>query len=157
MNNFNNKYIFSKNLKYYMSLHKKTRSDICHDLNFRYSTFADWINEKSYPRIDKIEKLANYFHIQKSNLIEDADTLATKADDLLSYMNKEKLDRVAIIPIYNKLVLVNNKLSEEYIINYMATGYNQIDLNKSEDYFYYKVSDQSLSQKINKRRSNFSP
>jgi len=35
------------------------------------STFNDWIKGKKYPRIDKIEFMANYFGIQKSDLIED--------------------------------------------------------------------------------------
>ena len=35
------------------------------------TTFNDWIKAKKYPRIDKIEILANYFGILKSDLIED--------------------------------------------------------------------------------------
>ena len=36
-----------------------------------HTTFTDWVNGKTYPRIDKIEMLANYFGIKKSDLIED--------------------------------------------------------------------------------------
>ena len=35
-----------------------------------YTTLSDWLNAKKYPRIDSIELLANYFNIQKSDLIE---------------------------------------------------------------------------------------
>lgn len=66
-----NKQIFSRNLNYYMSINNKTRSDICNDLGFKYSTFSEWANGKKYPRIDKIEMLADYFGIRKSDLIED--------------------------------------------------------------------------------------
>ena len=31
---------------------------------------SDWVNGKKFPRIDKIELLAQYFGIQKSDLIE---------------------------------------------------------------------------------------
>ncbi len=34
-------------------------------------TFSDWVNAKTYPRIDKIELMANYFGISKSDLVED--------------------------------------------------------------------------------------
>lgn len=54
-----------------MELHGKTQTDLCRDLGFKISTFSDWVNANSYPRIDKIEMIANYFGIQKSDLIEE--------------------------------------------------------------------------------------
>lgn len=66
-----NKKIFANNLKKYMRESGKTRIDICNALEIPYMTLSDWINAKNYPRIDKIEKLANYFGISKSDLIED--------------------------------------------------------------------------------------
>ena len=41
-------------------------------------TFSDWVNAKSYPRIDKIELLANYFDISKADLVEERSSLATR-------------------------------------------------------------------------------
>lgn len=73
MSDLGNKEIFAKNLKYYMELNHKDRNDICHDLRFPYTTFAEWYNGNIYPRIDKIEMLANYFNIKKSDLIERKD------------------------------------------------------------------------------------
>ena len=71
MSDIGNKEIFSGNLKFYMQKFDKTRKDICDDLGFKYTTFSDWVNGKKYPRIDKIEMLANYFGVEKSDLIED--------------------------------------------------------------------------------------
>lgn len=71
MSDLGNVEIFVKNLKYYMNLNNKTRTDICNDLNLPYTTFAEWYNGKVYPRIDKIELLANYFSVKKSDLIEE--------------------------------------------------------------------------------------
>ncbi|HCC00766.1 MAG TPA: hypothetical protein DEP42_06090 [Ruminococcaceae bacterium] len=65
------KNVFSNNLKYYIGQSKKTREQICKDLSIPYSTFTDWVNGNKYPRIDKIEALANYFKINKSDLIEE--------------------------------------------------------------------------------------
>lgn len=66
-----NKDIMSKNIKYYMGIKGKDRNEMCEDLGFPYTTFADWINGVTYPRIDKIEIMANYFGIEKSDLIEE--------------------------------------------------------------------------------------
>lgn len=67
----NNKNVFATNLKYQMALHGKSRREICEDLGLSYYTFSDWVNGKKYPRMDKVEILANYFGILKSDLIED--------------------------------------------------------------------------------------
>jgi transcriptional regulator with XRE-family HTH domain len=71
MNGLGNKEIMSKNIKFYMDKIGKDRNQVCKDLGFKYSTFTDWINGNKYPRIDKIELMANYFGIQKSDLIEE--------------------------------------------------------------------------------------
>ena len=70
MSDFGNKKIFSENLRYYLRRDEKGRKDVCRDLGVSYTTFCDWVNGKKYPRIDKIELLARYFGIQKSDLIE---------------------------------------------------------------------------------------
>lgn len=67
----NNKNVFASNLKRYMRLSGKSRKEICSALGFSYFTFSDWVNGKKYPRMDKVEMLANYFGIKKSDLIEE--------------------------------------------------------------------------------------
>lgn len=74
-----NKEVFSRNLRYYMNMHDKTRNEICDALGLPYTTFTAWETAQTYPRIDKIEKLAAYFGISKSDLIEER---ADRADDL---------------------------------------------------------------------------
>ena len=66
-----NKEIMAKNIKRYMDKTEKTRGEICADLGVSYSTFSDWCNAKKYPRIDKIELMANYFGVTKANLVEE--------------------------------------------------------------------------------------
>lgn len=72
-----NKEVMSKNLKFYMNKKGVDRNQLCADLNLKYMTVSDWINAKTYPRIDKIELLANYFGINKSDLIEEKSTTTT--------------------------------------------------------------------------------
>lgn len=66
-----NKNIFASNLKRYMEEYQKSRNDISDALGISYFTVSDWVNGKKYPRMDKVEMLANYFGIQKSDLIEN--------------------------------------------------------------------------------------
>jgi len=70
-NNFGNKKTMAKNLQRLMNESEKTRMDVCKDLGIKYTTFTDWIKAKTYPRIDRIELLAQYFHVSKSDLIEE--------------------------------------------------------------------------------------
>lgn len=66
-----NKEVLAKNLKKHIAKSGKDRSDIAKELGFPYSTLTDWVNGKKYPRINNIEKLAGYFKVSKSELIED--------------------------------------------------------------------------------------
>lgn len=87
MGGLGNKDIMAKNIRYYMHLHGKDRNEICKDLNIKYTTFTDWINAKTYPRIDKIEIMANYFGISKSDLVEEK----TKKDVELTARDKKDI------------------------------------------------------------------
>ena len=66
-----NKNIFAENLKRQMEIKGVSRNDICRALGISYFTVSDWVNGKKYPRRDKVELLANYFGILKSDLIEE--------------------------------------------------------------------------------------
>lgn len=89
MSDIGNKEIFSGNLKFYMQKFDKTRNDICEDLGFKYTTFSDWVNGKKYPRIDRIEMLANYFGVEKSDLIEDKHKTPIKTSELTEKDEKD--------------------------------------------------------------------
>ena len=65
-----NKNVFASNLKRYMEVNGRSRNDISEALGISYFTVSDWVNGKKYPRMDKVEMLANYFGVQKSDLIE---------------------------------------------------------------------------------------
>ena len=85
MSNLGNKEIMAKDIEYYMDKYGKTRQDMCEALGVKYTTFTDWVKGNSYPRIDKIELMANYFGISKADLVEDHNDLS---DDHY-YLNDE--------------------------------------------------------------------
>lgn len=69
--NLGNKETMAKNIKYYMELNGVNSLEMCRILGVPQSTFSYWVTAKSYPRIDKIEKMARYFHISKADLVEE--------------------------------------------------------------------------------------
>ena len=73
MSNLGTKETMAKNLHYYVERSGKTQKEMSEIIGVSTSTFNDWMKAKAYPRIDKIEMLANYFKILKSELIEEKD------------------------------------------------------------------------------------
>lgn len=80
------KKIFSKNLNSYMELNGKTQSDLVNDLGFNKSAVSTWCNGTRLPRMDKVETLAQYFHINRSDLIEEKEE---SIPDDHYYLNEE--------------------------------------------------------------------
>lgn len=78
-----NKEIFANNLSFYMEQKGVDRNTLCADLDLKYTTVRDWLKGITYPRIGKIELLANYFNINKSDLIENKISTAQPSDSLL--------------------------------------------------------------------------
>ena len=80
-----NKNIFATNLNKLMVSHRKSRKDLSDALGISYFTITAWANGTKYPRMDKVELLANYFGVLKSDLIEE------KEDDRNISPNEMKL------------------------------------------------------------------
>lgn len=108
-----NKSIFAKNLRLQMALNNKSRRDVCGDLGFNYYTFTDWVKGKKYPRMDKVEKLANYFGIQKSDLIEekptDDDGLSENVLKLIEFVKTVPEDKAEMILRVMKSIVEDDK------------------------------------------------
>ena len=68
-----------------MELSGKTQKELAEITGVSAPTFNEWVNAKKFPRIDKIQALADYFNIQKSDLIEEKLTDEQKAgNDILA-------------------------------------------------------------------------
>lgn len=125
-----NKRIMAANIRRYMEAKGVTNQQLCEALGFKYTTFLDWIKAVTYPRIGKIEAMAAYFGVQKSDLIEekltpekekDADFLAdifvrmrTDADygDLVKFLFR--YDAAKCRSIHQMLRAFDEKPSNEF-------------------------------------------
>lgn len=121
MSELGNKKIFAKNLNYYMLLNNKNRRDISKALDIPYTTVTSWCTGEFYPRIDKIEMLANYFCINKSDLVED---------------NKERNNAVPLLGIV--------KAGYDYLAEQNIVGYVEVNVKDKENCFALKVKGDSM-------------
>lgn len=107
-----NKEVLSKNLKMYIAKSGKDRRSIAKDLKLPYSTLTDWVNGNKYPRVSNIEKLARYFKISKSDLIEDFHSTKKDNERLVAVIvklrtNKELIDVVEKLSSLDRAKLKN--------------------------------------------------
>lgn len=65
------KKIFANNLSEYMALNGKQQIDVSRELGINAPTLNMWCKEKSMPNPSKLRRLADYFGIGTSDLIED--------------------------------------------------------------------------------------
>ncbi len=65
------KRIFSKNLNKFLSQSQKTQKEVAEAINVSPQTFNTWCQGIALPRMGKVQKLADYFGILKSDLIDD--------------------------------------------------------------------------------------
>ena len=113
-NNLGNKGTMSKNILYYMDINGKTRQDMCDALGVKYTTFTDWVKGNTYPRIDKIELMANYFGISKADLVEEH----TQESDTPYYLNEDAREMAQFLfdnPDYKVLFDASRKVKKEDI------------------------------------------
>ncbi len=93
-----NKEVMAKNISKYMKEKNVDRTKLSNDLKLKYTTVSDWINAKTYPRIDKIELLANYFGVSKADLVEEEPykptTIAAHLDGEVSDLDEDEMQKV---------------------------------------------------------------
>ncbi|MGO2910595.1 MAG: S24 family peptidase [Lactococcus lactis] len=79
-----NKEIMSENIKRHLSKKSLNVKEFSEIMGFKYTTVLDWVNAKTYPRIDKIELMSRYFGVDKSDLVEKY----SETSSILSEINK---------------------------------------------------------------------
>ena len=76
-----NKEIFSRNLKRYLDNSDMMQKEVAAAIGVSTGSICDWINGRTYPRMDKIQLLAELFGIQKSDLVEDRSVATESVSD----------------------------------------------------------------------------
>lgn len=72
------KKIFAHNLNRYLSINNKAQKEVADAINVSPQTFNTWCQGIALPRMGKVQSLADYFGINKSDLIEDKTNTETE-------------------------------------------------------------------------------
>ena len=124
---------FAQNLQRLMKKKDVNTADLARALSLSFTTVSDWVHGRKYPRMDKVQALADFFGVMKSDLTEDKFPLPEGAEiiDLSQYRPIPILGNIAAgIPIF----------AEENI-----EGYTLTDLNHGGDYFALRVRGDSMN------------
>ena len=99
------KKVFSKNLKYFMEQKGISQMDLVNDLQLSQSTVSNWCTGLKLPRMNTIQMLADYFGIEKSDLLERK----TSSDSQLSSKDEKDIEK-ALQDTLNQLESEQNGL-----------------------------------------------
>ena len=80
--------IFTKNLNKLMEIRGITQADICEELGVSSSTVSDWCNGLKYPRVNKIQRLADLFNVRMSVLTDENDMSEVADQDRLEALHQ---------------------------------------------------------------------
>ncbi len=81
------KTIIGANIALLMKLYKVNRKEICKELGIPYTTFCDWVNGKTYPRVESMEQLGKYFNIDAGDLFFEMKENSDMAKRISAYAN----------------------------------------------------------------------
>lgn len=134
VSNLNNKEIMSNNIKRYLNKLNINSKKLSEDINTPYTTVRSWIQKENYPRIEKIEQMANYFNISKSDLVEDE----TFSHENIPITSSKRL------PIIDSVAYGTSVFDEDNIQDYFLSG-DIIDA----DFCCYAKGDSMIEANIN--------
>lgn len=82
------KMIISHNICLLMKVYGKSRKQVCDDLKIRYTTFTDWCNGNTYPRLESLERLGVYFRIETRDFFSEIEGNTAFVQRLLMYASE---------------------------------------------------------------------
>ena len=126
--------IFAKNLNAMLTKHNKSQIEVANTLGIKQSTFSSWCTGTKMPRMDKVQALADYFGVMKSDLIEDKHTLES--------IGATPYNPTYRVPILGRISAGLPLYAEEHI-----EGYTYIDLNGNHEYFALRVQGDSMNSR----------
>lgn len=99
------KNVFSKNLNEYIARSGKTQKDVADDIGVLPTTFNTWCTGMALPRMGKVQLLADYFHINKSDLLEvHAPDESDQINRMAAYFADFLKERPEFIPVIAEIM-----------------------------------------------------
>lgn len=149
---------FAKNIKYYLNERGLTQTQLAKILDYPEMTVSNWVNAKYYPRIDKIQEMADFLSINKSDLIENkietnTNKLTTDQEQLIThYNNSNTQGKTIILTTAKNISKAYPRLTRDEMLSYLKqfqrAAYGDM---KS----IYDMTDEELEQLYIKYKEDF--
>jgi len=111
--------VFQHNLLNMLNKYNKTQKEVADAIHVSPQTFNTWCQGIAIPRMGKIQLLADYFHVNMSDLIEKHDFESENTADTLPYYISADAREMAQFmfenPEYKVLFDASRKISKEDI------------------------------------------
>ncbi len=107
--------IFSKNLSYYMNKYDITQAALAKKIGVSPATISNWCNGIKLPRMDKVDALANYFGIRRSDLMVEKNGQPEEPTYYLDEDAREAAEFLHKNPDYKVLFDASRKVKKEDI------------------------------------------
>lgn len=130
------KAIMAKNIQKNLERIGKTQTEMARDLGFPEMTVSNWLTAKTYPRPDKIQMMADYFNIRRSDLIEEKE----KPENLFKVANN-----LVHIPILGEIACGNPIIVQENFEGYRVEPKETLP---SGNLYYLKANGDSMDPTI---------
>ncbi|MGX7199192.1 LexA family protein [Enterococcus nangangensis] len=125
--------ILADNLNELLLQKGKTQADVIRDTGFAEATVRSWFNGDKYPRIDKLQALADYFNVSRSRITEE------RTDNL------QRVTSLTKIPILGEIACGEPITAEENVEGYME---EITELLPTGNLFYLKAKGDSMAPTI---------
>lgn len=128
------KEIVAQNLNNLLDRYGKNVADVVRDLGLSDTTVRSWFKGTKYPRIDKVQLLADYFHVSRSDILEEFPN------------NIKRVTNVTRIPIIGTIACGDPITAEQNIDGYREAIADHIP---NGSVFFLKCKGDSMSPTIN--------
>ena len=96
--------IFARNLNSQLEDHRKSQADLAKQLNVSTAAVAYWCTGQKMPRMDKIQAIADWLHIKKSDLVDEHE-----AEDDLILVELHKMEPTVKAHLLEYIRLLNKE------------------------------------------------
>ena len=87
------KKIIADNLNFLLDLYGISRRDLCDAVDIKYTTLCDWLNGRTYPRLEALESVADYLAVDLQDFFIEMRRNEELVSRLEAYVRRMSMER----------------------------------------------------------------
>lgn len=128
---------FSKNLRHIMEVRGKKQVDLITDLHLSKASVSSWFNGSRLPRMDKLDLLATYLNVRRSDLMGES--------EFIEEQDTTKTTKGVSIPVLGEVAAGIPIDAIEYILDWEEIP---LSWDRYNDYFALKIKGDSMAPRM---------